>query len=160
MARFAIGDIHGNSNQLRALLPLLQISKSDTLVFLGDYVDKGPDVAGTLEFLSSLSTHSNFVFLRGNHDQSFLKLTSVSLSSVAKTFMRTMILFSSMEAFKVMSIRKTRRLIVSNGAPCPRHCPISPERSWFAVTLLRNPVSSQTWVTRSVSTRASQVEAP
>ena len=72
MALFAIGDIHGHIQSLEALLATHQFSQEDSVVFLGDYVDKGPDVAGTLDMLVKLSDHSNFIFLRGNHDQLFL----------------------------------------------------------------------------------------
>jgi serine/threonine protein phosphatase 1 len=69
MAVYAIGDIHGYTMPLRQLLSRHRFSSEDTVVFLGDYVDKGPDVAGTLQVLSELATSGNFVFLRGNHDQ-------------------------------------------------------------------------------------------
>lgn len=72
MRLLTIGDIHGHSNALNALLDELSPTSSDKLVFLGDYVDKGPDVAGTLELLSTLSEESGWVFLRGNHDQMML----------------------------------------------------------------------------------------
>ena len=52
-----------------ALLREVDASSSDQLVFLGDYVDKGPDVAGTLELLADLSAAHDWIFLRGNHDQ-------------------------------------------------------------------------------------------
>jgi serine/threonine protein phosphatase 1 len=38
-------------------------------VFLGDYVDKGPDVKGTIDYLIAISRSYNTVFVRGNHDQ-------------------------------------------------------------------------------------------
>lgn len=73
MARFVVGDIHGFTNPLRLLLDQLSFTKDDTLVFLGDYVDKGPNVSGTLEFLSTLELACEIIFLRGNHDQSLLE---------------------------------------------------------------------------------------
>ena len=69
MALFAICDVHGHLEPLKILLDNHEFSPNDTIVFLGDYVDKGPDVAGTLEFLTQISNQSNMVFLRGNHDQ-------------------------------------------------------------------------------------------
>ena len=72
MARYAIGDIHGFAEPLRVLLEQVELTQEDTLVFLGDYVDKGPDVAGVLEQLVCLSGRANTIFLRGNHDQLFL----------------------------------------------------------------------------------------
>lgn len=72
MRLLAIGDIHGHSLALEALLDEVKPSPSDEVVFLGDYVDKGPDVSGTLELLSNLGAKHDWIFLRGNHDQMML----------------------------------------------------------------------------------------
>jgi len=72
MRLLTIGDIHGHTGALNALLDEVCPTSSDELVFLGDYVDKGPDVAGTLELLSTLSQEHDWIFLRGNHDQMML----------------------------------------------------------------------------------------
>ena len=72
MRVFAIGDIHGHLPALDALLAILPASEEDLLVFLGDYVDKGPDVPGVLDRLIELNKQSKAVFLRGNHDQLML----------------------------------------------------------------------------------------
>lgn len=69
MRLLAIGDIHGYTVALETLLAHVDPTDSDQVVFLGDYVDKGPDVAGTLELLSDLGEAHDWVFLRGNHDQ-------------------------------------------------------------------------------------------
>ena len=69
MKIFAIGDIHGHLTALEALVKVVPFSTGDLLVFLGDYVDKGPDVRGVLEFLCGFAERSNTIFLRGNHDQ-------------------------------------------------------------------------------------------
>ena len=47
MSTFAIGDIHGHSGPLDELLALVPIGEADVLVFMGDYVDKGPDECST-----------------------------------------------------------------------------------------------------------------
>ena len=39
----AIGDIHGCANALATLLEAIKPTQQDTLVFLGDYIDRGPD---------------------------------------------------------------------------------------------------------------------
>lgn len=72
MRTFAIGDIHGHLTALDALLELIPANKDDLLIFLGDYVDKGPDVPGVLNRLIDISNTRNAVFLRGNHDQLML----------------------------------------------------------------------------------------
>ncbi|HEX8465356.1 MAG TPA: metallophosphoesterase family protein [Abditibacterium sp.] len=64
----AVGDIHGCSRALDSLLELVAPREEDTLVFLGDYIDRGPDACGVLERLIALSRRENFVALCGNHD--------------------------------------------------------------------------------------------
>lgn len=61
----AIGDVHGELGKLDALLDTLSPAEDDTLVFLGDYIDRGPDSPGVIERLLSLGA----IFLRGNHEQ-------------------------------------------------------------------------------------------
>lgn len=72
MRLFAIGDVHGYAKPLRALLDAINPTFDDKLVFLGDYVDKGPDVRGTIDMLLDLKATTEVVFLRGNHDQLLL----------------------------------------------------------------------------------------
>lgn len=72
MRTLAIGDIHGFSGALETLLAMLKPDE-DRLVFLGDYVDRGPDSRGVLERLVALSANPNHVFLRGNHDEWMLR---------------------------------------------------------------------------------------
>lgn len=69
MKIFAIGDIHGHLTALEALLEVVPFSPDDLVIFLGDYVDKGPDVRDVLEFFCDFADRPNTVFLRGNHDQ-------------------------------------------------------------------------------------------
>ena len=69
MRLLVIGDIHGYSEALKKLLAQVSPGPDDQLVFLGDYVDKGPDVAGVLDALIELKQKVACVFLRGNHDQ-------------------------------------------------------------------------------------------
>jgi len=74
---FAIGDIHGRRDLLDALLEriLLHIETApladNILVFLGDYIDRGPASRAVIERLCGLKQESDCqtVFLRGNHDQ-------------------------------------------------------------------------------------------
>jgi serine/threonine protein phosphatase 1 len=67
-----IGDIHGCKKTLEALILELKLTTDDLLIFLGDYVDRGPDSAGVIRFLMQLSQTYNCVFLRGNHEQMML----------------------------------------------------------------------------------------
>lgn len=72
MKTFVIGDIHGHIRALDALLDAVPIAPEDLLIFLGDYVDKGPDPKALLDRLVELSSRPNTIFLRGNHDQMLL----------------------------------------------------------------------------------------
>lgn len=66
----AIGDIHGCRDQLGALLDQVRPTLDDQVVFLGDYVDRGPDSAGVIEDLIAFGTRfPQTIFLRGNHEQ-------------------------------------------------------------------------------------------
>ena len=75
---FAIGDIHGDLIALRALLTLFpELKSDDTLVFLGDYVDRGPRSAQVIEFLRHELpelTSAKIVCLRGNHEDAWLRV--------------------------------------------------------------------------------------
>ena len=70
----AIGDIHGCNRKLQQLLARIDPDPdADRLVFIGDYIDRGPDVRGVIETLLSLKkTCPNMVCLRGNHEDMFL----------------------------------------------------------------------------------------
>ena len=69
----AIGDVHGCTDLLNCLLETLAVSDDDQVVFLGDYVDRGPDAPGVVERLIRFAgEHSGTVFLRGNHDAMLL----------------------------------------------------------------------------------------
>jgi len=73
---FAIGDIHGNLSHLERLMeeikPVLD-PQQDTLVFLGDYIDRGPDSKGVVDFILQLREDlPQVVCLKGNHEAMFL----------------------------------------------------------------------------------------
>ena len=72
MRLIAIGDIHGCSGTLKCLLDKLAPGPDDHLVFLGDYVDRGPDTPGVIDHLISLQNTHKCTFLRGNHDDAML----------------------------------------------------------------------------------------
>lgn len=64
----AIGDIHGCSKALARLLEEIQPTARDTIVTLGDYVDRGPDSRGVLDLLVDLLGRCELVPLLGNHE--------------------------------------------------------------------------------------------
>jgi serine/threonine protein phosphatase 1 len=70
---YAIGDLHGCPDELEILLDYLGPSGDDTLVFLGDYVDRGPAVRMLMDRLVELRSASvGTIFLRGNHEDMLL----------------------------------------------------------------------------------------
>ncbi|OUS03553.1 serine/threonine protein phosphatase [Flavobacteriales bacterium 33_180_T64] len=68
MRTLAIGDIHGGLKGLIQLLERAKITKNDTLIFLGDYVDGWSESAQVIQYLIELSEHCNCIFIKGNHD--------------------------------------------------------------------------------------------
>ncbi|HJT30860.1 MAG TPA: metallophosphoesterase family protein [Pirellulales bacterium] len=68
----AIGDIHGCSAALRALLHAIAPQPEDTIVSLGDYVDRGLDSRGVLDELIALADRCRLIPILGNHDEMML----------------------------------------------------------------------------------------
>jgi serine/threonine protein phosphatase 1 len=74
---FVIGDIHGDMFHLSQLMGKLPpLGPRDTLVFLGDYVDRGPASAGVVDYVRKLpqQTPAKVVTLRGNHEDAWLRV--------------------------------------------------------------------------------------
>lgn len=70
---FAIGDVHGEVRLLMHMLELLAIRPEDTLVFLGDCMDRGEDSLATIQMILRVKQrHRAVVCLRGNHEDSWL----------------------------------------------------------------------------------------
>lgn len=73
---FAIGDIHGCSKALGSLLKAIDPQPDDTIVTLGDYVDRGPDTRGVIEQLIELREKCRLIPLLGNHEEMMLDVLS------------------------------------------------------------------------------------
>lgn len=71
-ALYAIGDVHGCRTALETLLEAVAPTPHDTLVMLGDYVDRGPDTRGVIELLRQYQQTHRVVTLRGNHEAMML----------------------------------------------------------------------------------------
>jgi serine/threonine protein phosphatase 1 len=74
---FAIGDIHGETTHLYKLMSCLpKLDAQDTIVFLGDYLDRGPASAEVVNFVRTLheKTPAKVVALRGNHEDAWLRV--------------------------------------------------------------------------------------
>jgi serine/threonine protein phosphatase 1 len=72
MSLIAIGDVHGCALTLDALIRSLDIQADDHLVFIGDYIDRGPDSKGVIDRLFALREKHTCTFLRGNHEELML----------------------------------------------------------------------------------------
>jgi serine/threonine protein phosphatase 1 len=68
----AIGDIHGCAKSLRAVVDAIELKPRDTIVTLGDCVDRGPDSAGVIEELFRLREKCKLIPLLGNHEELML----------------------------------------------------------------------------------------
>src|SRR5262245_56703392 len=77
VATIAIGDVHGNRPALDDLLTRLEpdLEASDTVVFLGDYIDRGPDSKGCIDRILRFRTESpaTVVALLGNHEDGLMR---------------------------------------------------------------------------------------
>lgn len=73
--RFAMTDIHGCAKTFRTLVQhKIRLEKTDQLFLLGDYINRGPDSKGVLDFILELKKQNFQVFaLRGNHEECFLE---------------------------------------------------------------------------------------
>ena len=72
---YVIPDIHGYLDKLTQALALVEAHAGPNarIVFLGDYVDRGPDSRGVLQLLiNGKAEGRDWITLRGNHDQLFL----------------------------------------------------------------------------------------
>ena len=67
---FAIGDIHGSFDKLQDLMQKIPIDfENDTLVFIGDYIDRGPGSVEVVDYLLTLKRQvPGIIFLKGNHE--------------------------------------------------------------------------------------------
>ena len=80
---YAIGDIHGQLDELENALSLIKDDggANATIVFLGDYTDRGPNSCGVIErLIEGKQSSKSWYFLKGNHDRMFswyLKLNPI-----------------------------------------------------------------------------------
>lgn len=68
----AIGDIHGCDRALEGVLTSIAPEPSDTLIVLGDVIDRGPDSRRCVEILLSLRNLCPVILIQGNHEEMLL----------------------------------------------------------------------------------------
>ena len=77
MSRYiAITDIHGELGKLESLLSKIYFKPDDTLVFMGDYIDRGPDSKGVVNKIIELGNLYNCIYLIGSHEYALLHCQS------------------------------------------------------------------------------------
>lgn len=74
--QWVIPDIHGYAKTLRALIEeKIRPSRTDQIYFLGDYIDRGPDPKGVIDYIIHLQNEEyNIKLLRGNHEDYLLRI--------------------------------------------------------------------------------------
>jgi serine/threonine protein phosphatase 1 len=76
MFTYVIGDIHGCLESLKNLLNKIEEDSDNKLfkaIFIGDYIDRGPDSAGVIDYLINFQRYwPKTIFLMGNHEDMFL----------------------------------------------------------------------------------------
>lgn len=68
---YVFTDLHGCCSKFKTLVSKLDLKEEDTLIFLGDYVDRGAEVKDTIQTLIDLSNKYRCIFLEGNHEVYF-----------------------------------------------------------------------------------------
>lgn len=79
MRRFVIGDIHGCAKALRTVIEKIDPKPEDELIFLGDYIDRGPDSRNVVEQVLELQSRCRVVPLCGNHELMLLAIVERGL---------------------------------------------------------------------------------
>lgn len=83
---FVIGDIHGMYDKLISLLNKIihnyKFSNDDTMVFVGDYIDRGNESFEVVDYLVNLNKeYENIIFLMGNHEDMLLNCVRNNIES-------------------------------------------------------------------------------
>ncbi len=82
MRTLAISDLHGCLVPLQKMIEVIQPQPEDHLIFVGDYLDRGPDSKGVIDFILKLQVEFNVTCLHGNHEEKFL-LSSIDQTDLA-----------------------------------------------------------------------------
>jgi len=72
MRTIAITDIHGELDKLNSLLNKLNLTPDDTIVFMGDYIDRGLNSKGVIDRVIELGNFCNCIYLKGSHEYAYL----------------------------------------------------------------------------------------
>ena len=117
MATIAIGDIHGNLAALNDLLSQvrMEIADRDTVVFLGDYIDRGTDSRGCVEAILAFQreVRSEVVCLLGNHEDWLLRTVH---DHARHSWLLGMEAFDTIRSYSADAERTLRDAVATAGA--------------------------------------------
>jgi protein phosphatase len=153
-----VGDLHGDSDSLEKLISIVNFrkhleDKSNKVVFLGDYVDRGPNQLETLEYALNLfkSNPEQVILLRGNHEgpadipaypNDFGKNVAMKFGEDVSTYLeKTQSLFDSL---LIGAIIEGRALLLHGGIPTQgkglEDIAYAPERGNLREILWNDPI--------------------
>ena len=73
MSRYiAITDIHGELDKLNSVLDKIDKKPDDTFVFMGDYIDRGPNSKGVVERIMEIGKYFKSIYLIGSHEYALM----------------------------------------------------------------------------------------
>lgn len=101
-----MSDIHGCQKTFRYLVEKeLQLKTTDTLYLLGDYIDRGPDSKGVLDYIVELQKEGHRVeALRGNHEEMLMQ------SRTDSTYLTTWLLNGGAEAMESFEVATPQQI--------------------------------------------------
>ena len=73
MNKWTFGDPHGELEKLKDIFKIAPIEKGDTIISLGDIVDRGPKSFECVQLLIDMQKDYNMIFIKGNHDYCFFE---------------------------------------------------------------------------------------
>ena len=124
---YVIGDVHGMYDPLLRLLDSIPLKREDELIFLGDYVDRGPASREVVELISNLKENRKVVTIRGNHEDMLLRCLELGTDCLTWEFngaRATIMSFGGIDALKekldffrstVLYVERGRYLMVHGG---------------------------------------------
>ena len=117
MATIAVGDIHGNLEALTDILDQIhdEVAQGDTVVFLGDYIDRGPDTKGCVDAILGFqrAVDAEVVCLLGNHEDWLLR----TLRDYARhSWLLGMERFDTIRSYSVDAARTLSEAVANAGA--------------------------------------------
>jgi len=81
MKSLIISDINGNLKLLKKVIVYSSIHSGDRIILLGDYLDRGPDTPGTIDYIIDLKKEYEVIPLMGNHEEWFLRSLNYNATS-------------------------------------------------------------------------------